>query len=96
MGKERSAFLEDFSGAAAIKALRGLDTATKLCECKSFATLAAHFAMQGCELIKDDSIGDGQSPYYAAHWKLGVQPLASLDAANDYLAQMLGAGDGAR
>lgn len=73
-----------------------LDTATADRERKTFATLAAHFALVGYALIKGDPAIDGQAPYFAARWGIGAQPLASLEAADAYLVGLLGAGDGWR
>lgn len=71
-----------------------LDTATADREHKAFSALAAHFALFGYALIKGDPSIDGQAPYFAARWGMGAQPLASLEAADAYLAGLLGAGDG--
>lgn len=71
-----------------------LDTATAERERKTFATLAAQFALLGYALIKGDPAIDGQAPYFAARWGMGAQPLASLEAADAYLVGLLGAGDG--
>jgi hypothetical protein len=79
-----------------MSAVYDLDTATAQRECKAFATLAAHFALLGYALIKGDPAIDGQAPYFAARWGMGAQPLASLEAADHYLVELLGAGDGGR
>jgi hypothetical protein len=71
-----------------------LDTATVNRERKAFAALAAHFSLIGYALIKGDPSIDGQAPYFAARWGMGAQPLASLEAADAYLAGLLGTGDG--
>lgn len=70
-----------------------LDTATAQREYKTFATLAAQFAMQGHGLIKGDPAISEQAPYYATRWGM-MQPLADLDAARDYLAKLARAGHG--
>ena len=71
--------------------MNDLDTPTGQRQHKTFATLASQFAMQGHGLIKGDPAIDGQTPYYATHWRM-VEPLADLDAARDYLAKLAGAG----
>jgi hypothetical protein len=75
-------------------AANDLDTATADRERKAFATLAAQFALQGYALIKGDPAIDGQAPYFAARWGMGTQPLASLEAADAYLVELLGTGYG--
>lgn len=77
-----------------MNATNDLDTATAQRERKAFATLAAHFALLGYALIKGDPAIDGQAPYFAARWGMGAQPLASLEAADAYLVELLGMGDG--
>lgn len=74
--------------------MNDLDTATHERERKGFESLALHFSLLGFTLIKGDPAADGQAPYYAARWGLGAQPLADLDAAEAYLLERLGAGDG--
>lgn len=70
-----------------------LETPTVEREGRVFATLAAQFSLLGAVLIKGDPAIDGQAPYYAMH--LGtVQPLATLKAAAQYLAALLGTSDG--
>lgn len=71
-----------------------LDTPTTDRERKAFATLAAQFALLGFVLIKGDPAIDGQALYYASR-PGAVQPLATLEAAAQYLAALVGAGDGA-
>ena len=68
-----------------------LDLPTGQRECKAYATLAAHFALIGIELIKGDPEVIGQTPYYATRYGLW-KPLESLDAARDYLAKRTKAG----
>jgi hypothetical protein len=71
-----------------------LETPTAEREGKAFATLAAQFALLGYVLIKGDPAIDGQALYYAM--RIGtVQPLATLEAAAQYLAALLGTSDGA-
>jgi hypothetical protein len=71
-----------------------LDTPTHGRERKGFESLALHFSLLGFTLIKGDPAIDGQAPYFAARWGMGAQPLADLDAAEAYLLERLGAGDG--
>lgn len=77
-----------------MSATNDLDTATADRERKAFAALAARFALQGHSLIKGDPSIDGQAPYFAARWGMGVQPLPSLEAARAYLVGLLGTNDG--
>jgi hypothetical protein len=70
-----------------------LDTPTTQREHKAYATLAAQLAMLGYSLIKTDPAVCGQTLYYAM--RLGLaKPLPNLDAVRDYLAALMGAGDG--
>jgi hypothetical protein len=70
-----------------------LDTPTTQREYKAYATLAAQLAMLGYSLVKTDPAVCGQVLYYAM--RLGLaKPLPNLDAVRDYLAALLGAGDG--
>jgi|JI10StandDraft_1071094.scaffolds.fasta_scaffold1338804_2 hypothetical protein len=78
-----------------ITAINDLDTPTGQREYKAYATLAARYAMQGCELIKSDPAIDGPARYIAMRWGSVAKPLADLDAAGDYLAKLeRGAGSG--
>lgn len=73
--------------------LNDLDTPTAQREYKAYATLAAQLAMLGYALVKVDPAVCGQVLYYAM--RLGLaKPLANLDAVRDYLAMLMGAGDG--
>ena len=76
-----------------MNAVNDLDTATALRETKAFPTLAARFALHGYEPVKSDAATDGQTPYFAARWGIGAQPLQSLEAARRYLEGQVGAGD---
>jgi hypothetical protein len=77
-----------------MKSTNDLNTATHERERKGFETLALHFSLLGFTLIKGDPAIDGQAPYFAARWGMGAQPLVDLDAAEVYLLERLGAGDG--
>ena len=73
--------------------LNDLDTPTAQREYKAYATLAAQLAMLGYALVKVDPAVCGQALYYAM--RLGLaKPLPDLDAVRDYLAALMGAGDG--
>ncbi len=73
--------------------LNDLDTPTAQREYKTYATLAAQLAMLGYSLVKADPAVCGQVLYYAM--RLGLaKPLPDLDAVRDYLATLMGAGDG--
>jgi hypothetical protein len=73
--------------------INDLDTPTTQREYKAYATLAAQLAMLGYSLIKTDPAVCGQALYYAM--RLGLaKPLPNLDAVRDYLAALMGAGDG--
>jgi alpha-beta hydrolase superfamily lysophospholipase len=70
-----------------------LDMPTAQREYKTYATLAAQLAMRGYALVKADPAVCGQVPYYAM--RLGLaKPLPDLDAVRNYLAALMGAGDG--
>lgn len=70
-----------------------LDVPTAQRERKAYFTLAAQYALQGYELIRGDPEVTGQAPYYACRYSL-FRPLASLDAAREYLAKLTRAGHG--
>ena len=72
-------------------ATNDLDTPTAERAGKSFATLAACYALHGMGLIKSDPDAEGQAPYYATRWGL-LTPLDSLEAAGIYLASVAGNG----
>jgi hypothetical protein len=70
-----------------------LDLPTGQRECKAYSTLAPRFALIGVELIRGDPEVIGQTPYYATRYGLW-KPLASLEAARDYLTKRTKAGRG--
>jgi RecB family exonuclease len=70
-----------------------LDTPTAQREYKAYATLAAQLAMLGYSLVKADPAVCGQVLYYVMRSGL-AKPLPDLDAVRDYLAALMGAGDG--
>ena len=69
-----------------------LDTPTGARKYKAFNTLAAQYAIRGYGLIKGDPAIDGQAPYYATRLGAMVRPMADLDAADDYLRELMQAG----
>jgi RecB family exonuclease len=70
-----------------------LDTPTAQREYKAYAKLAAQLAMLGYSLVRADPAVCGQVLYYAM--RLGrAKPLPDLDAVRDYLAALMGVGDG--
>jgi hypothetical protein len=75
-----------------MSAANDLDTPTGQREYKAFATLAAQYAIRGYGLVKADPAIDGQAPYYAMRWGAMARPLADLDAADDYLRELMRAG----
>ncbi len=79
-----------------MSAVNDLDAPTGQRAYKAYSTLAAQFALHGLGLIKGDPAIEGQAPYYAMRWGAVVRPLASLDAARDFLAKLDRLASGAR
>jgi hypothetical protein len=77
-----------------MRAVNDLDTPTGERETKTYATLAAQFAIAGHSLIKADPTSEGQAQYYAMRWNV-AKPLADLNDARAYLAKLAGADRGA-